>query len=104
MDLFKFINLNNLNNLNNLDFIAKGGPVMFILLGFSIFAFAIIFIKLVQFFSVALTSNKNIDIKDLAKKLNLSVSSVSRALNGHANISTKTTNLSYFNKLTICNQ
>ena len=38
------------------------------------------------------TSNKNINIKDLAKKLNLSVSSVSRALNGHANISTKTTN------------
>ena len=61
MDLFKFINLNNLNNLNNLDFIAKGGPVMFILLGFSIFAFAIIFIKLVQFFSVALTSNKKIE-------------------------------------------
>ena len=61
MDLFKFINLNNLNNLNNLDFLAKGGPVMFILLGFSIFAFAIIFIKLVQFFSVALTSNKKIE-------------------------------------------
>ena len=38
------------------------------------------------------TSNKNINIKDLAKKLNLSVSSVSRALNGHTNISTKTTN------------
>ena len=34
---------------------------MFILLGFSIFAFAIIFIKLVQFFSVALTSNKKIE-------------------------------------------
>ena len=38
------------------------------------------------------TINKNINIKDLAKKLNLSVSSVSRALNGYANISTKTTN------------
>ena len=38
------------------------------------------------------TSNKNVNIKDLANKLNLSVSSVSRALNGHANISTKTTN------------
>ena len=37
-------------------------------------------------------SNKNINIKDLAKKLNLSVSSVSRALNGYDNISTKTTN------------
>ncbi|SVC25255.1 uncharacterized protein METZ01_LOCUS278109 [marine metagenome] len=32
-----------------------------------------------------------INIKDLAKKLNLSVSSVSRALNGHLNISAKTT-------------
>jgi len=32
-----------------------------------------------------------INIKDLAKKLNLSVSSVSRALNGHPNISEKTT-------------
>ena len=38
------------------------------------------------------TSNININIKDLAKKLNLSMSSVSRALNGHTNISTKTTN------------
>ena len=32
-----------------------------------------------------------INIKDLAKKLNLSTSSVSRALNGHPNISQKTT-------------
>ena len=31
--------------------------------------------------------NKKINITNLAKKLNLSVSSVSRALNGHKNIS-----------------
>ena len=31
---------------------------------------------------------KKIKIKDLAKKLNLSISSISRALNGHKNIST----------------
>ena len=49
MDLLKFI------NLNNLDLIDKGGPVMFILLGFSIFAFAIIFVKLIQFFAAALS-------------------------------------------------
>jgi len=35
-------------------------------------------------------TNKKTNIKDLAKKLNLSVSSVSRALNGHKNISEKT--------------
>jgi len=35
-------------------------------------------------------TNKKTNIKDLAKKLNLSVSSVSRALNGHKNISKKT--------------
>jgi len=33
---------------------------------------------------------RKINITDLAKKLNLSVSSVSRALNGHKNISEKT--------------
>ena len=48
MELLEFINL---KNLNNLDLIAKGGPVMIILLGFSVFAFAIIFVKLIQFFS-----------------------------------------------------
>ena len=37
------------------------------------------------------SSKKKINITDLAKKLNLSVSSVSRALNGHKNISKKTT-------------
>ena len=47
--------------------------------------------KLLWLISMKNNSNKNINIKDLAKKLNLSVSSVSRALNGHTNISTKTT-------------
>ena len=37
------------------------------------------------------SSKKKINITDLATKLNLSVSSVSRALNGHRNISKKTT-------------
>ena len=37
------------------------------------------------------SSKKKINITDLARKLNLSVSSVSRALNGHKNISKKTT-------------
>ena len=61
MNLPEFINLNKLNNLNNLDLIEKGGPVMFILLGFSIFAFAIIFIKLIQFFSAALSRTNKIE-------------------------------------------
>jgi len=62
MELFEFI------NLNNLDLLAKGGPVMFILLGFSIFAFAIIFIKLIQFFSAALSRTKKIE--KILSKLN----------------------------------
>ena len=62
MELFEFI------NLNNLDLIAKGGPVMFILLGFSIFAFAIIFIKLIQFFSTALSRTNKIE--KILSKLN----------------------------------
>ena len=65
MELFEFINL---NNLNNLGLIAKGGPVMIILLGFSIFAFAIIFIKLMQFFSAALSKTKKIE--EILSKLN----------------------------------
>ena len=68
MNLAEFINLNKLNNLNNLDLIEKGGPVMFILLGFSIFAFAIIFIKLIQFFSAALSSTNKIE--KILSKLN----------------------------------
>jgi len=65
MNLPEFINL---NNLNNLDLIEKGGPVMFILLGFSIFAFAIIFVKLLQFFAAALS--KNSKIEEILLKLN----------------------------------
>ena len=65
MNLPEFINL---NNLNNLDLIEKGGPVMFILLGFSIFAFAIIFIKLMQFFSAALSRTNKIE--EILSKLN----------------------------------
>ena len=68
MNLAEFINLNKLNNLNNLDLIEKGGPVMFILLGFSIFAFAIIFIKLIQFFSAALSRTNKIE--KILSKLN----------------------------------
>jgi len=68
MNLPEFINLNKLNNLNNLHLIEKGGPVMFILLGFSIFAFAIIFIKLIQFFSAALSRTNKIE--KILSKLN----------------------------------
>ena len=68
MNLPEFINLNKLNNLDNLHLIEKGGPVMFILLGFSIFAFAIIFIKLIQFFSAALSSTNKIE--KILSKLN----------------------------------
>ena len=60
MELLEFI------NLNNLGLIEKGGPVMFILLGFSIFAFAIIFIKLIQFFAAALSRTSELE-KILAK-------------------------------------
>ena len=62
MELLEFI------NLNNLGLIEKGGPVMFILLGFSIFAFAIIFIKLIQFFSAALSRTSKIE--EFLSKLN----------------------------------
>ena len=68
MNLLEFINLNKLTNLNNLDLIEKGGPVMFILLGFSIFAFAIIFIKLIQFFAAALSRTNKLE--QILAKLN----------------------------------
>ena len=68
MNLPEFINLNKLTNLDNLHLIEKGGPVMFILLGFSIFAFAIIFIKLIQFFSAALSRTNKIE--KILSKLN----------------------------------
>ncbi len=63
MELIEFI------NLKNLDLMAKGGPVMIILLGFSVFAFAIIFAKLLQFFSIALSGTKKIE-KILSKLRN----------------------------------
>ena len=66
MNLPEFINLNKLTNLDNLHLIEKGGPVMFILLGFSILAFAIIIIKLIQVFAAALSSTNKIE-KILAK-------------------------------------
>ena len=62
------MNLSEFINLNNLNLIEKGGPVMFILLGFSIFAFAIIFVKLLQFFAAALS--KNSKIEEILLKLN----------------------------------
>ena len=61
MDLLELINLNSIVSVNNVDFLEKGGPVMFILLGFSIFAFAIILLKLMQFFSHALSSTNKIE-------------------------------------------
>ena len=45
-------------NLYNLNLLAKGGPVMFILLGFSILALFIIILKLIQF-SIVRVSNTN---------------------------------------------
>ena len=65
MDILEFINL---DNLNNLDLLAKVGPVMVILLCFSIFAFAIIFIKLIQFFAAALSRTNKIE--EILTKLN----------------------------------
>ena len=62
------MNLSEFINLNNLDLIEKGGPVMFILLGFSIFAFAIIFIKLIQFFAAALSRTN--ELEKIIAKLN----------------------------------
>ena len=62
------MNLSEFINVNNLNLIEKGGPVMFILLGFSIFAFAIIFIKLMQFFSAALSRTNKIE--EILSKLN----------------------------------
>ena len=61
------INLyNNLNLLDNLNLLAKGGPVMFILLGFSILALFIIILKLIQF-SIVRVSNTNALDKIISK-------------------------------------
>tara|TARA_B100000749_G_C18394203_1_gene451679 strand:+ start:78 stop:719 length:642 start_codon:yes stop_codon:yes gene_type:complete len=53
-------------NLYNLDLLAKGGPVMFILLGFSILALFIIILKLIQF-SIVRVSNTNALDKIISK-------------------------------------
>lgn len=55
-------------NLYNLDLLAKGGPVMFILLGFSILALFIIILKLIQF-SIVKVSNTNA-LDNIISKLN----------------------------------
>ncbi len=62
------MNLPEIININNLNLLAKGGPVMFILLGFSIFAFAIILFKFIQFLSTDLSKNKKIN--EILSKLN----------------------------------
>ena len=58
----------NFLNLYNLDLFTKGGPVMFILLGFSIFALAIIIIKLIHF-GIIRISNTNA-LEKIISKLN----------------------------------
>ena len=62
------MNLPEIININNLNLLAKGGPVMFILLGFSIFAFAIILFKLAQFLITDLSKNK--ELNQILSKLN----------------------------------
>ena len=54
-------------NEYNLNLLAKGGPVMLILLGFSVFAFTIILIKLVQFIYIGI-SNRN-KLNEIISKL-----------------------------------
>ena len=60
--------MSSLINLFNLDLLTKGGPVMFILLGFSVLAFFIIILKLIQF-SIVRVSNTN-SIDNIISKLN----------------------------------
>ncbi len=55
-------------NLFNLDLLTKGGPVMFILLGFSVLALFIIILKLIQF-SIVRVSNTN-SIDNIISRLN----------------------------------
>ena len=55
-------------NLYNLNLLSKGGPVMFILLGFSILALAIILIKLIHF-GIVRISNTN-GLEKIILKLN----------------------------------
>ena len=60
--------MSSLINLFNLDLLTKGGPVMFILLGFSVLALFIIILKLIQF-SIVRVSNTN-SIDNIISKLN----------------------------------
>ena len=55
-------------NLYNLNLLAKGGPVMFILLGFSILALFIIILKLIQFSIVKVSNTSSLD--KIISKLN----------------------------------
>ena len=55
-------------NLYNLNLLAKGGPVMFILLGFSILALFIIILKLIQFSIVRVSKTNALD--KIISKLN----------------------------------
>lgn len=58
--------MSSLINLYNLNLLAKGGPVMFILLGFSVLALFIIIVKLIQF-SIGRVSNTKTLNKIIAK-------------------------------------
>ena len=60
--------MSSLINLYNLDLLTKGGPVMFILLGFSVLALFIIILKSIQF-SIVRVSNTN-SIDNIISKLN----------------------------------
>jgi len=60
--------MSSLINLYNLDLLTKGGPVMFILLGFSVLALFIIILKLIQF-SIVRVSNTN-SIDNIISRLN----------------------------------
>ena len=60
--------MSSLINLYNLELLTKGGPVMFILLGFSVLALFIIILKLIQF-SIVRVSNTN-SIDNIISKLN----------------------------------
>ena len=60
--------MSSLINLYNLDLLTKGGPVMFILLGFSVLALFIIILKSIQFSIVRISNTNSID--NIISKLN----------------------------------
>ena len=62
--------MSSLINVYNLNLLAKGGPVMFILLGFSILALFIIIVKLIQFSIVRVADTNTLD--EIIAKLNKS--------------------------------